>query len=418
MPPRRPKRRAKSPPRKKAAPKQAAKKTAAKKTTAARPKAASKKQAAEKRPAARQEAAAPAAPALRPSRAATTSALERLRQLCEAMGVSGDESAVRKVVLEAIAGHVDEVRTDTLGNVLALKRGPEKSPRVMVTAHMDEVGLMILAADSDGYLRFDPVGGLDDRVLMGKPVMIGSERLPGVIGAKPVHLLRKSEQDQVVKMDSLRIDIGASSKEAALRKVRPGDRATFAARFERVGDTVRAKALDNRVGCAALIELLRGDPLPFDLWAAFTVQEEIGLRGARVAAHAIDPIAAFVLEGTICDDLPKEEEASPTTEMGKGPAISVMDRSAIANRKLVDLLLNTAKELGLPCQLKQPGVGGTDAGSVHLARAGVPTVAMAVPCRYIHAPIAMLSVTDFQNEITLLRAALERFTPAALRRKG
>jgi endoglucanase len=222
----------------------------------------------------------------------------------------------------------------------------------------------------------------------------------------------------VVKVDALRIDIGATSKEAALRRVKVGDRATFAARFERVGDTVRARALDNRVGCAALIELLRGDPLPFDLWAAFTVQEEIGLRGARVAAYAIDPAAAFVLEGTVCDDLPKEDDASPTTELGKGPAISVMDRSALANRRLVEHLASTARALGLPYQIKQPGVGGTDAGAVHLARGGVPTVAMAVPCRYIHAPIALMSVTDFQNEITLLRAALERFTPNVLRRKG
>jgi endoglucanase len=184
---------------------------------------------------------------------------------------------------------------------------------------------------------------------------------------------------------------------------------------------VRARALDNRVGCAALIELLSGPAaarLGFDLWAAFTVQEEIGLRGARVAAHAIDPAAAFVLEGTICDDLPKEEEASSTTEMGKGPAISVMDRSAIANRRLVNHLKSTAQALGLPFQIKQPGIGGTDAGSIHLARAGVPVVAVAVPCRYIHAPIAMLSLTDYHNEIALLRAALERFTPAVLRRKG
>jgi endoglucanase len=416
MPPRKTKKQARPAPKKAAPKKPPAKKAAARQAPA------KKAKPAPKRPTGHAEAAAPAGPTPRAARAATAELVERLRLLCEAPGVSGDESAVRKVVLEAIAGHADEVRTDTMGNVFAVKRsGSERAPHVMVTAHMDEVGMMIVAADSDGHLRFDAVGGLDDRVLLGKPVLVGADRLPGVIGAKPVHLLKASEEEQVVKIDALRIDIGATSKEAALRKAKPGDRVTFAAPFSHVGDTVRARALDNRTGCAALVELLRGAPpggYAFDLWAVFTVQEEIGLRGARVAAHTADPAAAFVLEGTVCDDLPKEEEASPTTEMGKGPAISVMDRTAIANRRLVDHLLATARELAIPCQIKQPGVGGTDAGSIHLARAGVPTVALAVPCRYIHAPLAMMSLADFQNEITLLRDALERFTPAVLKRRG
>lgn len=353
--------------------------------------------------------------------------IERLKALSEAIGVSGDEGAVRKIVQDAIRGHVDEVRTDTLGNVIAVKKGTGRGvARIMLAAHMDEVGLMIVAIDTDGLLKFEAVGGLDDRVLLGKPVIVGAERIPGVIGVKPLHLLKGPEVEQVVKIDAMRIDIGAGSKETASRKVKPGDRATFSTACTvetrhaapALGGTVRGKALDDRAGCAALIELVRGAPFAFDLHAAFTTQEEIGLRGARVAAHSVDPLAAFVLEGTICDDLPKEEEASPTTELGKGPAISLMDRTAIADRRLVDHLIATAEALGLPYQIKQPGIGGTDAGSIQLARAGVPSVTVSVPCRYIHSPAALMSLADFQNEITLLRAALERLTPSVLKRKG
>ncbi|MBI3360303.1 MAG: M42 family metallopeptidase [Chloroflexi bacterium] len=345
--------------------------------------------------------------------------MDRLRALCEAIGVSGDESAVRKIVIEAVKDHVDEIRADTLGNVIAVKKGTGRGvARMMVAAHMDEVGLMIVGIDSDGTLKFEPVGGLDDRVLLGKPVVVGADRIPGVIGAKPVHLLKGPEAEQVVKMDSMRIDIGANSKESAGRRVKPGDRATFTPSFARIGNVVRGKALDDRAGCAALIEILIGKPFVFDLHAAFTVQEEIGLRGARVAAHAIDPIAAFILETTICDDLPKEDDVSPGTLLGNGPAITVMDRTAITDRRLVDHMIATAESLRLPYQFKQPGIGGTDAGAIHLARGGVPSVVISVPCRYLHAPIAMMSQADFCNEITLVRAALDRLTPAVFKRKG
>jgi putative aminopeptidase FrvX len=408
MPPRKPPKRAKKPA--KPAPRRP-KATAKSKSQA--------KGQSSRRPAARSERRAPAPAGVAASTARPPEFVERLRQLSEAMGVSGDESAVRKIVLEAIAGHVDEVRTDTLGNILAVKKGTADRPaRVMLAAHMDEVGLMIVGLESDGTLRFEAVGGVDDRVLLGQPVIVGHDRLPGIIGAKPVHVLTEAEEKQVVKIDAMRIDIGVSSREAAASKVRLGDRATFATKFAWAGDTVRGKALDDRTGCTALIEILRGKPFPFDLWAAFTVQEEIGLRGARVAAYAADPLVAFVLEGTVCDDMPKEDDVSPTTELGKGPALSLMDRGAIADRRLADHLVNTAQALGIPYQVKQPGVGATDAGSIHLARAGVPSVALAVPCRYIHAPAALMNLADFRNEITLLRAALERFTPAVLRRKG
>lgn len=342
-----------------------------------------------------------------------------LQELSEAIGVSGDEDAVRKIIADAVRGHVDELRSDTIGNLFAVKkaRGAGRRPlQVMIAAHMDEVGLMIVGHDSSGGLRFRPVGGIDDRILPGKVLFVGPDKLPGVIGVKPVHLLKGDEGKQVLKTDSLVIDIGASSKEEAEKLVKVGQLAAFSTRYHKVGRTATGKAFDDRAGCAVLVELVRGARLPVELHAVFTVQEEVGLRGARVAASAVEPDCAFVLEGTICDDLPKDKDTSPTTEMGKGPAISLMDRSAFADRRLVDHLIATADKLGLPYQFKQPGVGGTDAGAITRSKAGVPTVPVSVPCRYIHSPVARLSLDDFDNTVRLMRESLKRLTPDVLRK--
>jgi len=340
-----------------------------------------------------------------------------LQQLSDAMGVSGNEDAVRKIIADAVRSHVDELRSDTIGNLFAVKkaRRARRPFKVMVAAHMDEVGLMIVGHDGSGGLRFRPVGGIDDRVLPGKVVLVGPDRIPGVIGAKPIHLLKGDERKQVVKMDSMLIDIGASSREEAEKLVRPGQVAVFDTRYQKVGRTATGKAFDDRAGCAVLVELLRGARFSFDLYGVFTVQEEIGLRGARVAASAVEPDCAFVLEGTVCDDLPKDRDTSPTTELGKGPAITLMDRSVLADRRLVDHLVATADRLSIPYQFKQPGVGGTDAGAIAHAKAGVPSVPVAVPCRYIHSPIARLSLDDLDNTVRLMRASLERLTPDVLK---
>ena len=331
-----------------------------------------------------------------------------LKELSEAFGVSGCEDEVRELIIGAIKDHVDEYNVDALGNFIALKRGTgESNLRVMLAAHMDEVGLMITHIEKDGSLRFRPVGGLDDRILLAKKVLIGEKRVPGVIGVKPIHLLKKEERQKVVKVEQMAIDIGATSREEAEKVVKIGDYAAFATEFAELGNTVKGKAFDDRVGCTVLIELLK-ERYPFDLYAAFTVQEEVGLRGAKVAAYAIKPDVAFVLEGTIADDLPKERDISPTTELGKGPAITIMDRTFIADRRLIDLLVETAKELGIPYQFKQPGVGGTDAGAIHLSREGVPSVTVAVPCRYIHSPACLLSLEDFENTVKLMKGALAR----------
>jgi putative aminopeptidase FrvX len=344
-----------------------------------------------------------------------------LKELSEAVGVSGDEEGVRAVVLDAAREHVDQVKVDTLGNVLTFKRGTgRRRMRVMLAAHMDEIGLMVVGHDSDGFLQVRAVGGIDPRLLPGVLLQVGPDRIPGVIGIKPIHLLKREEGEKALKIEDLVVDVGAKGKDEAKGLAPLGTYATFATRFRNLGPgpglgpTVSGKAFDDRAGCAVLVELLRGERFRFDLHAAFTVQEEVGLRGARVAAYAIEPDCAFALEGTVADDIPKDKDVSPTTELGKGPAITVMDRSFIADRRLVRLLTSTAEELGIPYQFKQPGVGGTDSGAIHKSREGVPSATVAVPCRYIHSPVALLSLDDLDNTVRLMRESLSRLTRRTL----
>jgi putative aminopeptidase FrvX len=340
-----------------------------------------------------------------------------LRDLSEAVGVSGNEGPVRAVLLAAAREHADEVKVDAMGNVLAMKRGTGRQRmRVMVAAHMDEIGLMVAGHDSDGFLQVRTVGGIDPRLLPGTLFQVGPDAIPGVIGLKPIHLVKKDEEQKVIQIEDLVLDIGAKSKDEAVKLAPLGTYASFTTEFREMGRIVSGKAFDDRVGCAVLVELLRGERFRFDLHAAFTVQEEIGLRGARVAAYAIEPDCAFALEGTIADDIPKDKDVSPTTQMGHGPAITIMDRSFIADRRLVKLLTDTGDELGIPYQFKQPGIGGTDAGAIYQSREGVPSVTVAVPCRYIHSPVSMLNLDDFDNMVHLMRESLSRLSRRTLTR--
>jgi putative aminopeptidase FrvX len=337
-----------------------------------------------------------------------------LRRLSEAFGVSGHEKEVRGIILEHIRDRVDECRIDGMGNLIARKKGTGKSAlRVLAAAHMDEVGLMVSQIEDGGHLRFFKVGGIDDRVLPAKRVEIGDKRVPGVIGLKPVHLAEKGERDQTVGFKQLAIDIGAGSRVEAEKLVRRGDYAVFASGFAELAGagsswrTVMGKAFDDRAGCALLAELL-GERYPFDFTAAFTVQEEVGLRGARVAAYAEEPDIALVLECTGANEVPFKKEANPSTRLGAGPAITVMDSNFIADRGLVELLLRAASDLGIPHQVKQPNIGGTDAGAIHIARGGVPSAVISVPCRYIHSPRAVMDLNDFDGALVLAREALRR----------
>jgi tetrahedral aminopeptidase len=341
--------------------------------------------------------------------------LKLLERLCNASGVSGDEGEVRAIILEQVRPIADEVKVDALGNVLVTKHAAsagEKPLRVMLAAHMDEVGLMLTNDEGDGIYRFETVGGVDVRQLVGKSVHVGKDHFVGVIGAKPIHLVEHGETERTIPLDTLRIDLGLEGKKAKI-----GDRATFATPFARIGPSLRAKALDNRLGVASLIELVKNAPSNIEMLAAFTVQEETGLRGARVAAYAFNPDLAIVLDSTPAYDLPNWDDAENTqynTRLDAGPAIYIADSSTLSDPRLIRLLVETAEAEGIPCQIRQPGGGGTDAGAIHRQRAGIPSVSVSVPHRYSHTAVSIARLADWENTLQLVHAALERLTPEIL----
>lgn len=333
-------------------------------------------------------------------------ALETLAALSELPGISGQEDAVRAYIRERVAGRVEELRTDALGNLFAVKGAGKAGPRIMLAAHMDEIGLIVTRVDDDGFLRFRKVGGIDDRVLLAKTVHVGPKRLPGVIGSKPIHLQAPGERTKVVPSDEMYIDIGAKDKKEAERLAEPGEGVTFATRFGEFGEgLVKGKAFDDRAGCVVLMEALSGD-YEAPVYGVFTVQEEIGLRGARVAAYAVEPDVAIVLEGTPAADIPLEEGETSSTVLGRGPALSFMDGSSIADRDLVQTIIRVAEREGIPWQWRRTQGGGNDAGAIHLSKVGVRTASISVPCRYIHTPCAVLHKEDLRNTIRLVQAVV------------
>ncbi len=342
-----------------------------------------------------------------------------LERLCNATGVSGDEREVRAIILEQVRSLADEVRVDALGSVLAIRHARKDNPlRVLLDAHMDEVGFMIVADDENGLYRFVKVGGIDERTLPGKGVLVGKEHIPGVIGAKPIHLTEPGETENKIGLDSLRIDVGLNGG-----KVKIGDRATFSTRFREVGPSFFAKALDNRLGCATLVEILRGAASSnaldhIELLLSWSVQEEIGLRGARVAAYALEPEAAIAVDSTPAYDLPMHSEergTGPTpensaynTRLGAGPAVYVADNATLGDPRLVRHVIRTAEEAAIPFQIRQPGGGGTDAGAIHRTRAGVPSLSISVPGRYAHTAAGLVRRADWENTIRLVWQSLAR----------
>ncbi len=332
--------------------------------------------------------------------------LSLLERLCNAMAVSGDEGEVRRIILEQVTPLADEVRVDALGNVLVTRHARVENPlRVLLAAHMDEVGFMVVSDEGEGVYRFEVVGSVDLASVAGKIVWVGRKRIPAVIGIKAIHLLSEEERRQKVRLESLRLDTGKNGK------VQVGDRAGFATPFRRVGNVLFAKALDNRLGVSLLIELLKSAPKHLELLLAFTVQEEIGLRGARVAAYALNPDLAIAVDSTPARDLPAHEGRENTTyntRLGAGPAIYVADAATLSDRRLVEHFVSTAEAEGIPYQIRQPGGGGTDAGAIHRQRTGIPSVSISVPSRYPHTPIGMCRLDDWQNTFRLLQAGLKR----------
>lgn len=341
--------------------------------------------------------------------------LKLLEKLCNVIAVSGDEGEVRKLVMEEIKPYVDEVKVDALGNVLATRQGRgKKRTRVMLDAHMDEVGFMIVADEGEGIYRFETVGGIDVRHLLGKQVYVGKDRTPGVIGGKPVHLMEAGEYTRKVPVDGLRIDLGLAGK------AKVGDRAGFATKFRRVGPSIMSKAIDDRIGVATLVDLLKHAPANVDICAAFTVQEEIGLRGAKVAAQYFNPDMAIAIDSTPAHDLPShegDENISYNTKLGFGPAIYIADGSTLHDPRLVRFLSEIGDAEKIQYQFRQPGGGGTDSGAIQRALAGIPTVSVSVPHRYTHSPISISRVDDWKNTLALLHAALKKITPELIAKR-
>lgn len=328
-----------------------------------------------------------------------------LKTLSELNGTSGVENEIRQFLRQEVEPFVDSIMTDKIGNLIVQKSRLEHGPKVMLAAHMDEVALMITDFTADGLLKFRPVGGVDSRILVSKPVRINS--LIGVIGAKAIHLQKPQERQQALKIDQLYIDIGAKTKEEAEKQVKLGDYAYFLTVTEPLGEGyLKGKAFDDRVGCYILAELLKKD-YALNLVGAFTVQEEVGLRGAKVAAYHVQPDLAIVLEGTIAADMMHLEENEWVTELGKGPALSIMDHTTLYNPKLLEQVAELAKKNAIPLQFRRGSSGGNDAGKIHLSREGIPTIAISVPCRYIHSPASIISEVDVKNTISLIDLILQ-----------
>ena len=337
-----------------------------------------------------------------------------LSEITALRGPSGWEHEVRTALRaeaeQLLAGcEGARVYSDTMGNLYAHRPGTDKSKKhVMLCAHMDEVGFIIRFATDEGLLRFDCVGGVDPRVIASRRVLVGEKRIPGVIGFKAVHLMTDEEYEKAPGYDMLSIDIGATSKDEAEKLCPPGTYATFDSGYVEFGDGfAKAKALDDRVGCLVLLHALSSSDYAGDMTCAFTVQEECGLRGAKVAANRVKPDLALILEGTTSNDMGDVPPHLTVTNCGEGAVISVMDRSAIMNHNLRELAMTTAKKRGIPAQYKRYVAGGTDAGPIHQSNGGVPCLVMAVPCRYIHSPASVCKLSDIEALKALTMALLE-----------
>ena len=340
--------------------------------------------------------------------------LNTLKELCRLRGVSGDEDEVRRYIEEKAAPCADGVRTDALGNLIVFKKGKKPAGnRLMLAAHMDEVGIIITRITDEGFLKFGFVGGVDRRVAIGKPVVIGKNKVPGVIGLKAVHLVSREERKKVPKTEALYIDIGAKDRQAAEKLVELGDYGAFVCEPEEFGDGLfKARAIDDRVGCAVMLKLLEED-LPLDVTFAFTAQEEVGTRGAFGAAFSVTPEIALVLETTTAADLPGVEACRRVCYPGRGPVISYMDGGTIYDRELFDALRRLSKGRGIPWQTKEYIAGGNDARTIQRSKAGVRLAAVSAAVRYLHAPAGVGSVADFENMLRLTRLFLEEMAARA-----
>jgi len=337
---------------------------------------------------------------------------ENLEQLSNACGVTGREEEVRNLMIKLMKPYVDKITVDNFDNVIALKKGKLTSPKVMLAAHMDEIGLMVKTINKEGFLQFAKMGGIDDRILLAQKVIVYTKKGPlqGIIGSKPPHIQKEEERKKIVTYDELFIDIGAESRENANSMgVAVGDPIGFDVKYSQIGkDTVIGKAFDNRAGCAVMIETLNQlEKTDCTIFAVGTVQEEVGLRGAGTAAFGVDPDVALALDVTVAGDVPGVREFDTSVKMGKGPALTVSDSGLIANPKVLRWLREVAEAAKIPYQLETGLLGTTDAARISLTRQGVPSGTICIGTRYIHSPVSMMSLTDAENSAKLTTAAIQ-----------
>jgi len=345
--------------------------------------------------------------------------MELLKKLCEAPGISGYEGPVTAVIKEALQGISDNVETDCLGNVIAYKKAAaeskdNKKKKVMLAAHMDQIGFLVKHIDGKGFIRFARIGGFDPKTLVAQRVIVhGKKDLVGVIGSKPIHVLEEAEKKKAPDFKDFFIDVGLDKKEVE-ELVQRGDYITFDRDFVQMNDkTVTSMALDDRVGVYVLIEALRRvKDNQVDIYAVATSQEEVGLRGALTSSYSIEPDIGIALDVTVALDTPGIKEEEMICQLGKGTAISVMNSSMIAHRGLCNFLKKLADEHGIKYQLDVAERGGTDAGSMQKSRCGVITGGLSVPSRYIHSVVEMCHIDDIEATIQLMVKFLENIHKA------
>lgn len=327
--------------------------------------------------------------------------LKLLEKLCSFCCVSGDEKKIRDFILAQVRPFADDIKVDNLGNLIVFKRGAAAaSKKVVVSAHMDEIGFIVTHICDDGTLKFANVGGINKLAVPTQRVLVGSECLLGVIGLKPKHLQKPDEVNIPVEIDTLCIDIGAVSKQEASKRVSIGDSVCFEPVFDITEDVIKAKALDDRAGCLLLIDMIKSE-LKYDTYFTFVTQEEVGLRGSTVAAYTVAPDRALILDVTVASDIagiPPEREVA---KLRHGPAVSFMDAHTVYDREYLKLATQTADSLGLPYQYKRAVTGGNDAGSFHKARGGAKCVSVSLICRYLHCCLGIITLQDLENWRTL-----------------
>lgn len=336
--------------------------------------------------------------------------MKLLEKLCLIGGISGDEKNVADEIINEVSKLDAQYYKDNFGNVIVFKKGKNRpKTRVMLAAHMDEVGLIVTHITDDGYLGFDMVGGIEINSIVGINVLVGKNKLPGVIGIKPIHLLKKADLSGEIKLEDLFIDIGAKDVSDAKKYVNIGDSVIFSSIFDSSNNKILSKALDDRLGCFILLNILKQN-LDFDACFAFTTQEEIGLRGAMVATYSVDPQAAIIVEATTANDIPGAKQGKKICELGHGPALSFMDRRNVYDKEYYELAMSIAKLNNIKIQPKKGTTGGNDAGAISVSKGGVRTLALSVPCRYLHTGTGIIYKSDLEETLKIVPLILKEIS--------